>query len=102
MNLTQSAHTELSRLLSEADQDCDGFALYFAAAPANSETVDPGQTIWETREPAGWKLKLVPVSHLPTANLDEVRGIRFFPSHAFAAHELDFDGRTFLVDGKPI
>lgn len=100
MKLTESARVELSRLLVlSRDLDYDGFAVYWADESMR-EAADSEQPIWETQERTGWKVKLVPVSHLPTASIHEAGGIRFFLGGDRTDHILDFQEHTLWLDGE--
>ena len=102
MKLTESARAELSRLLTQSQGlGYDGFAVYWANE-LSQEAADPEQTIWETQEQTGWKVKLVPVSHLPTTSIHEVSGIRFFLGDDRKDHALDFKDETLWLDGEPV
>ena len=102
MKLTESAHAELSRLLFQSRvEGYDGFAVYWANQTLQ-EPADPGQPIWKTQEQTGWKLKLVPVAHLPLESLHEVSGLRFFLGSDRNDHELDFRDQTLLLDGESV
>lgn len=102
MKLTDSALTELSRLLTQSRADgYEGFAVYWANESLR-EPADPEQTIWETQEQTGWKLKLVPVAHLPPESLHEIGGVRFFLGSDRKEHELDFKDQTLLLNGESV
>ena len=78
MTLTKSARVELCRRLAQSGPlGYDGFAVYWVNE-SGQEAADLEQPIWETQEQTGWKVKLVPVSHLPTESIHEAGGIRFF------------------------
>ena len=102
MKLTVSAHQELSRLLTTSRADgYDGFAVYWASE-STVEAPQAEQTIWETREQTGWKLKLVPLAHLPPETIHEVSGIRFFLGGDRKDHKLHFEDETLWLDGEPV
>ena len=102
MKLTESARAELSRLLTPSQRPgYDDFAVYWANEAAQ-EAANAEQTIWETREQTGWKVKLIPVSHLPAASIHEVSGIRFFLGNDRNDHALDFKDETLWLDGEPV
>ena len=102
MKLTQSAHAELSRLLAQSRElEYDGFAIYWADE-SSRENADPGQPIWEAKEKTGWKVKLVPISHLPKASVAEIDGIWFFFGSHRKDHLLDFKDQALWLDAEPL
>ena len=100
MTLTKSARVELCRRLAQSGPlGYDGFAVYWVNE-SGQEAADPEQPIWETQEQTGWKVKLVPVSHLPTESIHEAGGIRFFLGSDRTDHVLDFKEHTLWLDGE--
>ena len=62
--------------------------------------IQPEQDIWETRETAGWKLKLAKLDHLPVEMVQEAGGLHFFLGSDQSAHLLDFRNDKLLLDGE--
>ena len=96
LKVTKTAQIELRDTLG-ASGDEFGLILYWCNGDTDEPDPAPDPAIWETVESRGWKLKAVPVEHLPADALSEFFGVRIFAGPEADDVELDFDGGNFLV-----